>query len=134
MAVTTTVNRPACPFTTTPSRSHPLTNAVGATLAPGDFAALESREPGSPVLERYAALGRVLAGLPDATAPADARRALVNTLRDWTARLAIPGLRTYGLDEAGIPAIIADARGSSMRTNPVVLTDEELAAVLLAAL
>lgn len=37
MAVTTT-GRPACPFTTTPSGSRPLTNAVGGTLAPGDFA------------------------------------------------------------------------------------------------
>ncbi|MFD7556996.1 hypothetical protein ACFV9E_20970 [Streptomyces sp. NPDC059835] len=40
MAVTTTAafNRPACPVTTTPSGSHPLTNAVGATFAPGDYA------------------------------------------------------------------------------------------------
>ncbi|MEU7072942.1 hypothetical protein AB0B30_27805 [Streptomyces narbonensis] len=41
MAVTTTavLNRPACPVTTTPSGSQPLTNAVGATLAPVDFTA-----------------------------------------------------------------------------------------------
>ncbi len=40
MAVTPTAvfKRPACPVTTTPSGSHPLTNAGGATLAPGDFA------------------------------------------------------------------------------------------------
>ncbi|MFD8947636.1 hypothetical protein ACFV0B_02090 [Streptomyces xanthophaeus] len=40
MAVTTTAvfNRPACPVTVTPSGSHPLTHAVGATLAPVDFA------------------------------------------------------------------------------------------------
>ncbi|GLX22504.1 hypothetical protein Slala02_58070 [Streptomyces lavendulae subsp. lavendulae] len=41
MAVTTTavLNRPACPVTTTPPGRHPLTNAVGTTLAPGDFTA-----------------------------------------------------------------------------------------------
>jgi alcohol dehydrogenase class IV len=111
--------------------------ACGTTLAgitAANIAALEDRHPGSPVLDRYATLGRVIAGLPDATPAAGARRALVATLHDWTARLAIPGLRTYGLDEAGIPAIVGDARGSSMRTNPVVLTDDELAGVLRAAL
>ena len=45
-----------------------------------------------------------------------------------------PGCATFGLDEAGIPAIVADGRGSSMKTNPVLLTDEELAEVLRAAL
>jgi alcohol dehydrogenase len=55
-------------------------------------------------------------------------------LQAWTAALAIPGLRTFGLDEAGIAAIVADGRGSSMKTNPIVLTDDELAEVLRAAL
>ncbi len=52
----------------------------------------------------------------------------------WTTALAIPGLRDYGLTEAGIPAVVADGRGSSMKTNPVVLTDAELTQVLVAAL
>jgi alcohol dehydrogenase len=107
--------------------------ACGTTLAgvtAANVAALESRDPGSPALDRYATLGRLLARLPGAT-PADASRtALVATLRAWTATLAVPGLRHYGLDEAGIPAVVADGRGSSMRTNPVVLTDEELTAIL----
>ena len=111
--------------------------ACGTTLAgitAANIAALETRDPESPVLGRYAVLGRVLAALPDATPAPDARRALVATLRDWTARLSIPGLGTYGLDEAGIAAVVADARGSSMKTNPIVLTDEELSEVLRAAL
>jgi alcohol dehydrogenase len=33
-----------------------------------------------------------------------------------------------------IPAIVADSPGSSMRTNPVALTDGELTAILEAAL
>jgi alcohol dehydrogenase len=111
--------------------------ACGTTLAgitATNIAALETRDAGSPVLERYATLGRVLAALADSTPARDARRALVATLREWTARLAIPGLGTYGLDEAGIPAIVADARGSSMKTNPIALTDDELALVLRDAL
>ena len=111
--------------------------ACGTTLAgitAANVAALEARAPGSPALGRYATLGRLIAHLPEAAPDAEARLALVDTLAAWTDALAIPGLRHYGLDEAGIGAIVADGRGSSMKTNPVLLTDEELAAVLLAAL
>jgi alcohol dehydrogenase len=68
--------------------------------------------------------------LPD---PA-ARAALVDTLEAWTSTLAMPGLATFGLDEAVIPAVVAGSRGSSMRTNPVVLEDAELSRVLRDAL
>lgn len=111
--------------------------ACGATLAgvtAANVAALEAREPASAALPRYAALGRLLGGLPEATPAPQARAALVATLRGWTERLAVPGLARYGLDAAGIPAVVADSRGSSMRTNPVVLTDDELAAILRGAL
>ncbi len=111
--------------------------ACGTTLAgitAANVAALEARAPDSAALERYATLGRLLARLPETTTGADAREALVAELRRWTALLAIPGLGTYGLRDAGIPAIVADGRGSSMRTNPVVLTDDELTRVLLDAL
>ena len=111
--------------------------ACGTTLAgvaAANVAALETRDPASLALPRYAALGRLLARLPESASGAAARRHLVAMLRDWTMALAIPGLRSYGLDEAGIPAIVADARGSSMRTNPVVLTDAELTSVLQEAL
>lgn len=111
--------------------------ACGTTLAgitAANVAALEGREATGAALGRYATLGRLLAGLPETTPDPEARAALVAELHRWTAALAIPGLGHYGLDEVGIPAIVADARGSSMKTNPVVLTDEELAGVLRAAL
>jgi len=110
--------------------------ACGTTLAgivEANVHALETREPGAPALTRYAVLGRLLARLPAAVPDEEARAALVGVLHDWASALGIPGLRAFGLTEAGIPAIVADARGSSMRTNPVVLTDEELAAVLAGA-
>jgi alcohol dehydrogenase class IV len=107
--------------------------ACGATLAAvteANVAALEGRAPGSPSLARYATLGRLVADLPADTPGIAARVALVRTLAAWTAALEVPGLGRYGLDEAGISAVVGDARGSSMRTNPVVLTDEELAGIL----
>ena len=111
--------------------------ACGATLAAvtaANIGALADRDPGSPALDRYARLGRLLGGLPETTGGAEARGALVVTLSDWTARLGVSRLRAFGIGEADIPVIVADARGSSMRTNPIVLMDEELAAVLLAAI
>jgi alcohol dehydrogenase len=111
--------------------------ACGATLAAVtamNIGALAEREPASPALGRYAALGRLLADLPATTPDVEARRALVITLTAWTAALEVPRLRAFGIDEADIEAIVADARGSSMRTNPIVLTDEELASVLAACL
>ena len=105
--------------------------ACGATLAVAtraNLAALESREPRSPALARYAELGRLLGG--PATTEARARSNLVDLLDDWRARLDVPRLGAFGIDESSIPALVADSRGSSMKTNPVVLTDDEIASIL----
>jgi alcohol dehydrogenase class IV len=111
--------------------------ACGATLAAvtaANIGALVERDPDSPALERYARLGRLLGSLPETAGGAEARGALVVTLSEWTARLEVSRLRVFGIGEADITAIVADSRGSSMGTNPIVLTDEEIAAVLRAAL
>jgi alcohol dehydrogenase len=115
--------------------------ACGSTLAAAtrlNVAALELRGPENPALARYAELGRLLAGTgkAPATFPHDgeARAALVQVLDDWRARLAVPRLSAYGITAADIPAIVADSRGSSMKTNPIVLTDSEIAAILAESL
>ncbi len=111
--------------------------ACGATLSAVtavNVSALADREPGSPAFPRYAFLGRLLADVSATATDQEARAALVTTLAGWTAALRMPRLRTFGVTEADIPAIVADARGSSMRTNPIILTDEELAAILAASL
>ena len=111
--------------------------ACGMTLAAVtavNISALAGREPGSVALDRYAALGRLLADLPASTTDRDARSALVMTLTRWTAVLGMPRLRTFGVTDDDLASIVADARGSSMRTNPIVLTDDELTAILRAAL
>ncbi|KAB2842077.1 MAG: iron-containing alcohol dehydrogenase [Burkholderiales bacterium] len=42
----------------------------------------------------------------------------------------MPRLSAFGIGEADLPRIIAHARGASMRTNPVSLTDGEMGQVL----
>ena len=107
--------------------------ACGATLAAvtaTNVQAMTEREPGNPALERYAELGRLLGGLPETAPAAEARAALLETLMEWTTAMNVPGLGAWGVDEESIPAVVADARGSSMRTNPIVLTDAELGEIL----
>ena len=60
--------------------------------------------------------------------------ALIDTLEAWTRELNLPELARYGVTQADIPRIVANSRGSSMKTNPVPLEDSEIAAILVARL
>jgi alcohol dehydrogenase class IV len=111
--------------------------ALVAAVTRSNLAALAERAPGSLALERYAEAGRLLAGDP---APTDgtrtdeaARHALLAALDRLTAVLRIPGLAAYGVTADAFPALVAESRGSSMRTNPLVLTDDEIGAILAAS-
>ena len=47
----------------------------------------------------------------------------------------MPGLRRYGLTEAEVPQLVGKARvASSMKANPLPLTDEELTEIALRSL
>jgi len=92
--------------------------------------ALRERTPDNPSLEKYAHAGRILSGRP-ALPCEEAWKLLVQTLSDWTQRMDLPRLRTYGIQEPDIPRVVANSRGSSMKTNPVELTDAEVREVLM---
>lgn len=98
-----------------------------------NITALRERMPYSPALKKYANVGRLLTKAPHRTEAAN-HGALVDILQDWTARLNIPGLGNYGVTVNDIPRIVANCRGSSMKTNPVNLRDEEIAHLLGARL
>jgi alcohol dehydrogenase len=91
--------------------------------------AIEQRALGSDVLWKYAHVGKVLAqnmSLDDAAG----REALLQVLTQWTEQLSLPRLSSYGMTEADIPHVVANCRGSSMKTNPIALTDQEVAHIL----
>jgi alcohol dehydrogenase len=91
--------------------------------------AMKGREPDNPALVRYAQAGRLLGN--DTTADDDAARALlVEWLERRTERMALPRLSECGVTAADLPRIVANCRGSSMKTNPIVLSDEEVTRVL----
>lgn len=102
-----------------------------ATATRVNIDSLRNREPGHPALEKYAQVGRLLSkqGQLDRDA---AHTALLEVLESWTRALMLPTLAHYGVTPADIPRIVANSRGSSMKTNPVQLGDEDITAILFA--
>jgi alcohol dehydrogenase class IV len=100
-----------------------------ATCTAVNIDALRARAPDSVALRKYAEAAAILCGHPFSSNVA-AREGLVNLLAEWTALLDLPRLGDYGLDASGLDDVVAHARGSSMQTNPVVLTDAEIKACL----
>jgi len=64
----------------------------------------------------------------------DAPERLVALLEAWAQRLEMPRLGRFGVREADLPRIVEEGRGGSTRTNPILLTDEEMAGILRARL
>ncbi|MBI5544956.1 MAG: iron-containing alcohol dehydrogenase [Deltaproteobacteria bacterium] len=91
--------------------------------------ALERHDPGGPALERYAKVGEALAGRAFGS-HAEARGAAVQLVRELCEQLKVPRLSSLGVGPARLPMLVAEARGSSMKTNPVVLEDSEIAEIL----
>ena len=108
--------------------------AVCAALLPQvmrvNLRALRERDPGNPVLHRFDCVARILTGSDKA--PADEGVAWV---ADLCAALAIPKLGFHGITGADIPLLVENgSRASSMKPNPIVLTPDELAQILDAAI
>jgi alcohol dehydrogenase len=102
---------------------------LAATATAVNIAAMEAREPDNPALPKYAEIGRRFA-MQKGLNGQDARQYLVTTLRQWQAQLQLPRLSAYRIASADFSRIVANSRGSSMKTNPVVLTDAEITSIL----
>ncbi|MFO7632926.1 MAG: iron-containing alcohol dehydrogenase, partial [Caldilinea sp.] len=104
--------------------------AVCAALLPEVCAmnvrALRRRAPSHPALARYAEVATILTGSPDTTI-----EDMVTWLRSLVNAFEIPPLSRYGFNSADTSVVVAKARvASSMKANPITLTDDELAGVL----
>lgn len=108
--------------------------AVCARLLPhvmeANVRALQERAPDSPALSRYREVATILTG--NAGAEVADGVAWVQALGD---QLAVPGFADYGMTQSDLAAIVAKAMpSSSMRGNPINLTESELTAALTQAL
>jgi alcohol dehydrogenase class IV len=106
--------------------------ALCAALLPGVLTAnrraLAARAPQSPALARFAELGERLCGDPSPDAAAGWAAGLC-------ARLDVARLSAYGVTREHLPDLITASRAaSSMKGNPITLTDDELLEILDGAL
>lgn len=110
--------------------------ACGTLLAEAtaiNVRALEGRSPGHPSLAKYAEIAALLGG-HSYTNTQDACAGLVALLREWTDRIGLRKLGEYGVEPGHVDRIVANSRGNSMLTNPVLLTDAEIAEIVRARL
>jgi alcohol dehydrogenase len=106
--------------------------ACGTLLAAAtrvNIEAMEAREPANPALAKYARAGRLLSGKTHGD-DSSARGALLRVLDAWTERMGVPRLGAFGVGETDFPRIVANCRGSSMKTNPVVIPDNDVGKIL----
>jgi len=105
--------------------SAPHGAVCAAVLAPTvevNLRALRDRAPEHPALPRLAELAALLTGRPGAS-PTEA----IDWLHGLTAALSIPGLASYGLEPSDILSVVTAAQqASSMRGNPIALSDAEV--------
>jgi alcohol dehydrogenase class IV len=104
--------------------------AVCAALLPhgmdANIRALRARAPESEPLGRYQTVARILTGNSGAAAE-DGVAWVTRTCRE----LRVPPLRSYGIREEHLEALVENAaKASSMKGNPIVLTAGELRQIL----
>jgi alcohol dehydrogenase class IV len=88
--------------------------------------ALQARMPDSPALARYDQVAQLLTGRDTARANDG-----VVWIQDLCQALDVPPLSEFGLTENDFPTVVEKARrASSMKGNPISLTDEELTEIL----
>ncbi len=88
--------------------------------------ALQARELHSPALQRYDEVAQLLTGRSSAEA-GDA----IEWLHRLCADLSVAPLSQFGFTAADIPTVVAQAqKSSSMKGNPITLTEEELVRIL----
>jgi alcohol dehydrogenase len=91
--------------------------------------AMQSRAPDHPALKKYAHVGRLILHRP-ALEDTHALAGLVEVLKQWTVRLQLPTLSALGVRASDFRRIVDHSRGSSMKTNPVVLDDAEIERII----
>lgn len=108
--------------------------AVCAALLPYvmeiNIRALKEREPQNPTLATYDEIAQLLTGNSTAQAAEG-----IEWVKNICAEMNIPGLAEIGVQEKDFKSLAAKAaRASSMKGNPIELTEEELIEILQKAL
>jgi len=87
--------------------------------------AMQERDNKNIGLKKYADIGHVF--LDDSSlTDDDAHKGLIDALFELTSQMDLPLLKEYGVRIEHLEHIVGNSRGSSMKTNPIVLTDDEI--------
>jgi len=88
--------------------------------------ALRERMPDGEALRRYDRVAAILTGNKEAGA-----RDAINWVTELCQAFRVPGLRAYGVTESDCETLVEKAaKASSMKANPILLTNEELTEAL----
>jgi alcohol dehydrogenase class IV len=101
--------------------------ACGTVLAEAtqiNIKAMKERDPDNQGLLRYANVGRLLSSKNELD-DVKAQNTLLELLSDWRQQMALEPLSNYGVRETDIPRLVANISPSSMKTNPINLTQQE---------
>ena len=95
-----------------------------------NLAALQNRMPQSQTLERFTEIARIVSGRTQANAQEG-----VDWVHDLCRKLNVPTLESLGVAKADLQTVVEKSKNaSSMKGNPVKLTDSELLDALYRAL
>jgi alcohol dehydrogenase class IV len=107
-----------------------LCAALLGPVMEANLRALAERDPEHPARDRYREIAEIVTGRHGAEADEG-----VAWVRDLCQALDVRGLGQQGLSAGDVPALVEKAKAaSSMRGNPVQLSDQELAGVAMRAL
>ncbi len=104
-----------------------------ATATKVNIESMLDRDVNNMALDKYARLADVLAQKRHPSKET-AWQALIDLLTNWTEQMQLPRLGEYGVKENELDKVVLHSRGSSMKTNPIVLTDDEIKSILIARL
>jgi alcohol dehydrogenase class IV len=104
--------------------------AVCAGLLPHvieiNLQALQARDPGSRSINRYKDVARIITGNSTARVSDG-----ISWIRNLCSKLQVPRLAEYGIKQADFSTIVTNSKNaSSMKGNPILLTETELVQVL----
>jgi alcohol dehydrogenase len=101
-----------------------------ATATQINITSMLRREPENPALARYAKISKILWARHFESRDRALHR-LTDLLTQWTRELQLERLSRYGIADSELDRVVENSRGGSMRTNPIVLTDEEIKSILI---
>jgi alcohol dehydrogenase class IV len=91
-----------------------------------NYNALTTRDPENPAIVKMEEAAKIILNDENGTIE-DA----LDRLKNLCAQMFVPGLSEFGIKESDFPAIVAKAQqASSMKGNPIQLTDQELHTIL----